>query len=37
MVEAARLWLVATNDDQLVAVQSRFAPGSPDKPEAAKS
>ncbi|MDM8355870.1 hypothetical protein [Pandoraea communis] len=31
MVEQARLWLVATTDDQLVAVQNRFA-----KPESAK-
>ena len=38
MVEAARLWLVATTDDQLVSVQSRrFPPATPDKPEAAKS
>lgn len=36
VVEAARLWLVATTDDQLVAVQERFAPATPDKPEAAK-
>jgi hypothetical protein len=37
IVENARLWLVATTDDQLVAVQSRFAPVSADKPDAAKS
>jgi len=37
MVEAARLWLVATTEDQLVSVQSRFAPVTPDKQEAAKS
>jgi hypothetical protein len=30
MVEGARLWLVATTDDQLVAVQSRFAVAKPD-------
>ena len=36
MVEAARLWLVATTEDQLISVQSRFAPVTPDKPEAAK-
>jgi hypothetical protein len=29
MVERARLWLVATSDDQLVAVQSRFKPADP--------
>jgi len=37
IVEAARLWLVATTDDQLIAVQSRFAPAAAEKPEAAKS
>jgi hypothetical protein len=37
MVEAARLWLVATTEDQLVAVQSRFAPVTPDASDAAKS
>jgi hypothetical protein len=37
MVEAARLWLVAITEDQLISVQSRFAPVTPDKPEAAKS
>jgi hypothetical protein len=26
LVEVARLWLVATTDEQLLAVQSRFAP-----------
>ena len=31
MVEAARLWLVATTEDELVAVQSRFAPATPEK------
>lgn len=30
MVESARLWLVATSDDQLVAVQERFRPAPPD-------
>jgi hypothetical protein len=29
-VERARLWLVATSDDQLVAVQARFRPPEPD-------
>lgn len=37
VVESARLWLVATTDEQLVAVQGRFAPPAADKPEAAKS
>lgn len=37
IVEAARLWLVATTEDQLVSVQNRFAPIAPDKPEASKS
>lgn len=37
IVESARSWVVATTDDQLVAVQSRFAPASADKPEATKS
>ena len=31
MVEAARLWLVAITEDQLISVQSRFAPVTPDK------
>ena len=30
MVESARHWLVATSDDQLVAVQERFRPAAPD-------
>jgi hypothetical protein len=34
IVESARLWLVATTDDQLVAVQGRFAPATENKPEA---
>ncbi len=34
IVESARLWVVATTEDQLVAVQSRFAPPAADKPEA---
>jgi len=32
VVESARMWLVATTDDQLVAVQSRFAPEPAAKP-----
>jgi hypothetical protein len=32
-VERARLWLVATSDDQLVAVQPRFRPPEPDAPQ----
>jgi hypothetical protein len=31
MVESARLWLVATSDDQLVAVQPRFRPAPPEE------
>lgn len=37
IVEGARLWIVATTDDQLVAVQERFAPAATVKPDAAKS
>jgi hypothetical protein len=37
LVESARLWLVATTEDQLVAVQNRFAPAAADKPEDPKS
>ena len=37
IVEAARLWIAATTDDQLVSVQPRFAPVTPDKPEATPS
>lgn len=37
IVESARLWLVATTEDQLVAVQNRFAPAAAAKIEAAKS
>ncbi len=37
IVESARLWLVATTEDQLIAVQNRFAPAAAAKPEAAKS
>jgi hypothetical protein len=37
IVESARLWLVATTEDQLVAVQDRFTPATAAKPEAAKS
>jgi hypothetical protein len=33
MLEQARLWLVATTDDALLAVQSRFAPAKPDAPQ----
>jgi hypothetical protein len=36
IVERARRWLVATSDDQLAAVQERFAVKGPDQPEAAK-
>ncbi len=36
IVEQARLWIVATTDDQLVAVQGRFAPDAASTPEAAK-
>jgi hypothetical protein len=36
IVESARLWVVATTDDQLVAIQSRFAPATPGQPQAAK-
>lgn len=36
IVEAARLWIVATTDDQLLSIQDRFAPIVPDKPAAAK-
>ncbi|MGH6624083.1 MAG: hypothetical protein ACREBN_08935 [Burkholderiaceae bacterium] len=35
LVESARQWLVATSDDQLLAVQSRFAPPEPEKPDTA--
>ena len=37
IVESARLWLVATTEDQLVAVQNRFAPVKAAKPEDPKS
>jgi hypothetical protein len=37
IAEHARLWLVATTDDQLVAVQSRFVQASSPKQEDAKS
>ncbi len=33
IVEAARLWVVATTDDQLAAVQGRFAPAGPGQPD----
>jgi hypothetical protein len=33
LVAATRLWLVATTDEQLIALQSRFAPPSVAKPE----
>ncbi|MBB5496703.1 hypothetical protein [Paraburkholderia sp. MM5384-R2] len=36
IAEHARLWLVATTDDQLVAVQSRFADARSPKPEDAR-
>lgn len=34
MVDRARLWLVATTDDQLVALHERFAPAGPDEASA---
>lgn len=34
IVETARLWLVATTEEQLISVQSRFAPVTADKPVA---
>jgi len=40
MLERTRSWLVATTDEQLVAVQSRFAPPAPDEaaaPDAAQA
>lgn len=37
IVESARLWLVATTDEELLAVQPRFAPVVTDQPEASKS
>jgi hypothetical protein len=37
IVESARLWVVATTEDQLVAVQERFAPATADKPDAART
>jgi hypothetical protein len=37
LVDDARVWLVATTEDQLIAVQSRFAPGAATKPEVTKS
>lgn len=37
IIEAARLWLVAATDEELLAVQPRFAPVVADKPEATKS
>jgi hypothetical protein len=37
IVESAQRWIVATSDDQLVAVQDRFAPGGLDKPAAPQS
>jgi hypothetical protein len=36
IAEHARLWLVATTDDQLVAVQSRFAAATGSRQEDAK-
>ena len=36
IAEHARLWLVATTDDQLVAVQNRFAAAKSSKPENSK-
>jgi hypothetical protein len=37
IVDDARAWLVATTEDQLIAVQSRFAPAAATKPEATNS
>jgi len=37
IVDDARTWLVATTEDQLIAVQSRFAPAAAPKPEATNS
>lgn len=37
IVESARLWVVATTEDQLVAVQGRFAPTAADTPAAPTS
>jgi hypothetical protein len=37
LVEDARAWLVATTEDELIAVQSRFAPAAGIRPEATKS
>ncbi len=37
IVESARLWLVATSDDQLLAAQDRFAPAVAAKPDNAQS
>jgi len=37
IVESAQRWIVATSDDQLVAVQDRFAPGETDNPAAPQS
>jgi hypothetical protein len=34
IVNTARLWIVATTDDQLLSIQDRFAPILPDKPAA---
>ena len=36
IVESARLWVVATSEDQLVAIQDRFAPPVADKPDEAQ-
>jgi hypothetical protein len=36
IAESARLWIVATTEDQLVAVQGRFAPATADPPGPAK-
>ena len=36
IVEAARLWIVATTDDQLVAIQDRFSPDSDGNPDIAQ-
>ncbi len=35
IVESARMWIVATSDDQLEAIQNRFSPDSDGKPAAA--
>jgi len=36
IVESARRWIVATSEDQLVAIQARFAPATPAPPQTAQ-